>query len=171
MRRTLAERKEVHAQRKARLAEVDARFALADRKLRTRKLIEAGGLVDKAGLLGLEPNALYGALLSLKEPAANPETIEQWAAHGGRTFAREARERDEGREAIVIAFPALVPKDVGNALRKAGFRFNRILQHWEGLARYDDAEALARENGGVARRVAAAPQGGVAAGTKAAPTA
>ena len=37
----------------------------AERKARTRRLIEAGGIIDKAGLLELDPNALYGALLGL----------------------------------------------------------------------------------------------------------
>ena len=38
----------------------------AERKARTRRLIEAGGIVEKAGLLALDANALYGLLLSAK---------------------------------------------------------------------------------------------------------
>ena len=154
MARSLAERLRAHEQQKARLAEQEAKLKADERKARTRHLIQAGGLVDKAGLLELEPNALYGALLSLRDGAGDPEQIRQWAALGGRTFAREARLAEEGKEPIVLAFPAALGRDAAIALRGAGFRFNKLLQHWEGLARFDEAEALAATHGGTVRRVA-----------------
>ncbi len=71
MARSLAERLRAHEQQKARLAEQEAKLKADERKARTRQLIQAGGLIDKAGLLGfLEPNALYGALLSLRDSAS-----------------------------------------------------------------------------------------------------
>jgi hypothetical protein len=73
---------------------------------------------------------------------------------GGRAFAREARQALEGKEAIVLAFPAALGRDATTALRGIGFRFNKLLQHWEGLARFDEAEALAAAHGGAPRRVA-----------------
>ena len=45
-------------------------------------------------------------------------------------------------------------------LRRAGFRFSKVLQHWEGLAPYTEAEALAVAHGGVARRIAASVPSG-----------
>jgi hypothetical protein len=156
MARSLADRLRAHEQQKARLSEQEARLRADERKVRTRQLIQAGGLVDKAGLLELEPNALYGALLSLKDSAADKEQIGQWAALGGRAFAREARLAEEGKEAIVLAFPAPLDRDATTALRGAGFRFNKLMKHWEGLARFDEASALAATHGGTARRVAVA---------------
>jgi len=153
MARSLAERQQIHAQRKARLAAEDSKIALEQRKLRNRRLFEAGGLVEKAKLTELPSNALYGALLSLRDAADDPEQVERWAILGGRAFDREAKQRDAGREAVIVTFPKLVPKPVAAALRAAGFRFNRILQHWEGLAPYDTAQRIAKENGGAARRV------------------
>jgi hypothetical protein len=155
MARSLAERLRVHEQQKARLAEQEAKLKTAERKARTRHLIEAGGLVAKAGLLDLELNALYGALLSLRDGASDKDQVGKWAALGGRAFAREARLRDEGKEAIVLTFPAALSRDVTTTLRQAGFRFSRVMQHWEGLARFDEAESLANAYGGAARRVAA----------------
>jgi hypothetical protein len=67
--RSLAERMRAHEQQKARLAEQEAKLKDAERRARTRRLIEAGGLIDKAGLLDLDANALYGALLSLRDGA------------------------------------------------------------------------------------------------------
>ena len=67
MARSLAERIRAHEQHKARLAEQEAKLKDAERKVRTRRLVQAGGLVDKAGLLDLDSNALYGAFLSLRD--------------------------------------------------------------------------------------------------------
>ena len=152
--RSLAERMHAHEQQKARLAEQEAKLKDAERRARTRRLIEAGGLIEKVGLLDLDANALYGALLSLRDGAGDKGQVEKWAALGGRTFAREARLRDEGKEAIVLTFPAPLAKDATTTLRQAGFRFSKVMQHWEGLAHTAEAEALAKAHGGTARRVA-----------------
>ena len=165
MARTLAERLRAHEQSKARLAEAEARLKLDERKQRTRRLVEAGALVEKTGLLELDTNALYGALLSLRDGADNAKQVEQWAALGGRSFAREARARDEGKEPVLLIFTAALSKDVTTVLRKAGFRYSRVMQHWEGLARFDEAEALAQSHGGTARRVGG-PPAGLAEGTQ-----
>ena len=103
----------------------------------------------------MEPNALYGALLSLRDGAADKDQISKWTALGGRAFAHEARLRDAGKEAVVLTFPAALAKDITATLRQAGFRFSKVMQHWEGLARFDEAERLAAAHGGAARRVAA----------------
>ena len=142
----------MHEQHKARLAEEATRLKNVERKVRTRRLIEAGALIEKVGLLDLDTNVLYGALLSLREGLDDNHQIEAWAALGGRTFAREARLRDAGQEAILLAFPAPLPRDATASLRAAGFRFNRLMQHWEGLAHYTEAERLAAAHGGTARR-------------------
>jgi hypothetical protein len=126
MARSLAERLRAHEQQKARLAEQEAKLKDDERKARTRRLIQAGGLIEKAGLLELEPNALYGALLSLRDGAQQKDQISRWSALGGRAFAREARLQDEGKEAIVLTFPAALPKDATASLRAAGFRFNKV---------------------------------------------
>ncbi len=161
MARSLAERQQIHAQRKARLAEEDSKIALEQRKLRNRRLFEAGGLVEKAKLTELPSNALYGALLSLRDAADDPAQVERWAVLGGRAFDREAKQREAGQEAIIVTFPKLVLKPIAAALRAAGFRFNRILQHWEGLAPYDIAEHIAKENGGTARRISPGANAGL----------
>ena len=155
--RSLAERLRAHEQQKARLVEQEAKLKDAGRKARTRRLIEAGGLIEKVGLLDLDSNALYGALLSLRDGVDEKHQIETWSALGGRAFAREARLRDEGKEAVVLTFPAPLAKDATNMLRATGFRFSKVLQHWEGLAHFEDAAGLAQAQGGVARRIATTP--------------
>ena len=56
-------------QQRNRLQQAETRLKTDERKARTRRLIETGGLVDKTGLAGLEPNVLYGGLLALKANA------------------------------------------------------------------------------------------------------
>ncbi len=169
MARTLNERLRAHEQQKARLAEAEAKLKLDERKQRTRRLVEAGALVEKCGLLELDSNALYGALLSLSDGSDDKAQIEKWAALGGRTFAREAKARDEGKEAVLLTFTAPLSKDATTALRKAGFRYSKVMQHWEGLARPGDADALAKAHGGTTRQVGGIGEtGGQPEGTDAA---
>ena len=156
MARSLAERLRAHEQQKARLAEQQAKLKDAERRARTRRLIEAGALLEKAGLLELETNALYGALLSLRDGADDQDQSARWAALGGRAFAREARLRDTDKKPVLLSFPGPLAKDATTALRQAGFRFSKVMQHWEGLARFAEAETLAQAHGGAARRVSAA---------------
>ena len=153
MARTLSERLRAHEQQKAKLAEAEAKLKLDERRQRTRCLVEAGALVKKTGLLELKSNALYGALLSLRDGADDEAQVEKWAALGGRTFDREAKARDEGKEPVLLTFAVPLLKDATTALRKAGFRYSKVMQHWEGLARFDEASALAKAHGGTARQV------------------
>ena len=71
MARSLAERLRAHEQQKAKLAEQEAKLKDAERKARTRRLIEAGGLVEKACLLDLDPNALYAVVAGFLQTAVN----------------------------------------------------------------------------------------------------
>ena len=153
MARTLSERLRAHEQQKAKLAEVEAKLKLDERRQRTRRLVEAGALVEKTGLLELDSNALYGALLSLRDGADDRDQVEKWAALGGRAFDREACARDEGKEPVLLTFTTPLSKDVTTALRRAGFRYSKVMQHWEGLARPDDADVLATTHGGTVRRI------------------
>lgn len=152
-RNTLADRMTRLEQQRARLAAQEAKIKTEERKQRTRRLIEAGGLIEKAGLLALEANALFGALLSLAVNAADKDQVAKWEAEGGRAFDREAKARDEGKEPLVIALPSSQPAPVTTALRAAGFRWNKVMHHWEGLARHDDAQGLADRHGGTLRRL------------------
>lgn len=152
-RTTLAERASRLEQQKARIAEQEAKIKLEERKARTRRLIEAGGLVEKTGLLALEPNALYGALLSLRDAASDKDQVATWEAAGGRAFAREKAALDATKEPLVITFGSALPTSFTSQLRAAGLRWNKVLHHWEGLAEYDRVAQLAAEHQGEIRRV------------------
>ena len=151
-RSTLAERMTRLEQQRARLAEEEARIKDQERKQHTRHLMEAGALVEKAELLDLDPSALLGGLLTLKEMSAEPDNLARWAAEGAKVFAVEARAED-AREPLVILFPGPIAREVTAQLRAMGLRWNKVLQHWEGIAEHDTVEPLALAHGGTIRRV------------------
>jgi len=153
MARSLSDRLRAHEQQKARLAEAEARLKLDAQRQRTRRLVEAGALAEKAGLLELDTNALYGALLSLRDGASDKTQLDTWATLGNRALEVENRARDEGKAPVLLTFTAPLSKDATVILRKAGFRYSSVMRHWEGLARLDEASALAASHGGTAREV------------------
>jgi hypothetical protein len=163
-RTSLAERQARLEQQRARLQLEENRVREAERKARTRRLIEAGGLVDKASLLELDPNALYGALLGLATRLGDAAEVARWQAEGGRAFEREARARDVEKEPLILSLDGVQPATVTARLRALGFRWSKVLRHWEGLASFDAARRAADELGGTLRRVTAdaapAPAGG-----------
>lgn len=75
------------------------------RRERTHRLIELGGLVQKSGLADLVDDdraTLYGALLSLAEtlpPEDRQATLALWRRRGQRAFSAEQSERADTPQA------------------------------------------------------------------------
>ena len=60
-----------------------------ERKERTRKLIELGGLVAKSGLDSLESAALLGLLIEQKKRLDEaPNLVEKWSLSGSELFKK-----------------------------------------------------------------------------------
>lgn len=152
---SLAERLQRLEQQKARLQLAESKIKDDERKARTRRLIEVGALVEKAGLAALPANALYGTLLEVAKKATDASEVARWETIGGRAFAQEAKARDADKEPLVLSLPFSQPAPVATALRAAGMRWNKVMRHWEGLAHYEEVLALANEHGGAVRRVSA----------------
>lgn len=85
----LIERRKKLEQRKNRLKQLEASLNAQERKNRTRRLIELGGLVSKAKLEDWNSNAILGALLSLKEKEQDVSQMNAWAHKGGVAFSEE----------------------------------------------------------------------------------
>lgn len=160
-RTSLAERQARLEQQRVRLQLEENRVREAERKARVRRLIEAGGLVDKAGLLGLDANALYGALLNLAERRSDPAEVARWEARGGRAFVLEAQARAVEKEPLILSLDGAQAATVTARLRTLGFRWSKVMRHWEGLASFEAAKLAADELGGTLRRVAAESRGGL----------
>ena len=167
-RTTLAERQARLDQQRARLQMEENRLKEAGRKARTRRLIEAGGLVEKAGLLDLDSAVLYGALLQVAADARDASRVEQWRIAGGRTFDREAKALAAAKEPLILTFAAELSTTLAAQVRAAGFRWSKVLRHWEGLALHSVAQEIAQAHGGELRRLDASGQAQVAAAATAA---
>lgn len=141
-------------QQRAKLAEQEAKLKADERKQRTRRLVEAGTLVEKAGLIDLEEAALYGALLSLGSAAGDTVKIAEWTKTGKAALDEAAADGAAG-EPLTVTFPAPLPTPYSTRLRGAGLRWNKFLEHWEGLANYDAVVELAAEQSGIVTRVRA----------------
>lgn len=154
---SLADRIRAYEQRKARLAETEAKLKDAAKRARSRRLIEIGRLVDKAGLAGLPNETLYGAFLSLRGGLENAKQVEEWEGAGNRALTEEDHRQEESLEPLTLHFPVALEKEAASILRSGGFRFNKVLRHWEGFAEFEDAQQLADEFGGKVHRILAAP--------------
>ena len=91
----LVEKRKKLEQRKNRLKQLESSLNAQERKNRTRRLIELGGLVSKAKLEAWDSNALLGGLLSLKEKEMDANQMNIWTHKGGKAFF--FRERSKGR--------------------------------------------------------------------------
>lgn len=165
-RTSLAERMSRLEQQRAKLAEQEAKLKADERKQRTRRLVEAGTLIERAGLLDLEETALYGALLSLAESARDRTKLAGWTKAGKAALDQETVGKNATTEPLIVIFPAPLPTPFATRLRGAGLRWNKVMQHWEGLADHDVVAALAAEQNGSVRRVHSTAESDRERGTK-----
>ena len=118
-------------QKKARMQLEETRLKLKERKMRTRSLIEKGGLVTKAGLDDLPTNALVGALLSIKKDLdANENLVSGWIVKGNAAFNTEKKDTT----AVILKFPEEPNSDIRTFVRSHGLCFNSFRQEWYGNA-------------------------------------
>lgn len=95
-RRILAARRRAEAHK----ARTDTRAWAVERRERTHRLIELGGLVQKSGLAALTEDdraTIYGALLGLADQLRGPESqgvLMLWRRRGRHAFEAEAAQRD-----------------------------------------------------------------------------
>jgi len=141
---TLAQRLERAEARKAKAEQEAARLKLIQKKERTRRLIELGGLAVKAGIDELPPTALYACFMHIAKEAKNPDTLTRWERIGSKHF----QEEEDMRVIAIARFPDKVEPELAAALRSAGFRWNRFLKQWEGKVLWDEAASMVKGQGG-----------------------
>lgn len=123
-------------QKRNRLIAEETRLRLKERKMRTRHLIEVGGLVTKAGLDYLPTNTLYGALLSIAKSLENNEEIkEQWTKVGKTKLDEE----QVNRHAVILKFEQEPNIEIRKNLREHGLRWNKLRQEWYGYCNNVDS--------------------------------
>jgi hypothetical protein len=116
-------------QKKNRLVAEETRLKLKERKMRTRVLIEVGGLVTKAGLDYLSTNTLYGALLSIASSLENDPAIkDQWTKIGKTKLDQE----QTNKHAVILKFEQEPSGEIRTAVRNHGLKWNKLRLEWYG---------------------------------------
>ncbi|MFU7502222.1 MAG: conjugal transfer protein TraD [Candidatus Tisiphia sp.] len=116
-------------QKKNRLIAEENRLKLKERKMRTRHLIEMGGLIVKAELDHLHTNTLYGSLLSLKESLTNQANIqEQWTKTGKAAFDQEQQQKT----AVILKLDEKPSLEIRGIIRSHSLKWNHLRNEWYG---------------------------------------
>ena len=116
-------------QKKNRLIAEETRLKLKERKMRTRHLIEVGGLVTKAGLDYLPTNTLYGALLSIALSLETNQAIkEQWTEIGKTKLDQE----QTNKHAVILKFEQEPSSEIRQVVRNYGLKWNKLRTEWYG---------------------------------------
>ena len=89
------------AKKRAALVREKGRLSEKERKARTRKLIEIGGLAEIAGLLEFDPGFLLGSFLNIAEVSSDSERWKSLKTKGDgllkeREAARKKSQKKEG---------------------------------------------------------------------------
>jgi hypothetical protein len=116
-------------QKKNRIAAEEIRLNIKERKMRTRHLIEIGGLVVKAGLDHFPTNTLYGALLSLKNNLAeNPSLQQQWTGLGRDVLDKE----EQTKQPVILTLTEKPSPEIRAIIRSHGLKWNILRAEWYG---------------------------------------
>jgi hypothetical protein len=124
--------------KKNRLKQLESHVKTMERKTRTRRLIELGGLVAKAGLEDLESNTLLGGLLHLKQLVTDSKIKEEFAHHGGQAFAKE----NSGKSPVIVKFDEKPDEETRVKMRELGLKWNAIRGEWQGYVDVKDLRGL-----------------------------
>ena len=117
-------------QKKNRLIAEETRLRLKEQKMRTRHLIEMGGLIVKAGLDQLPMNTLYGALISLNDELKSNDNIRSaWNLKGNAAFNKEKQDKTP----VILKFETEPNSDTRDFIRSCGLHYNRFRHEWCGL--------------------------------------
>ena len=150
---TLAQRFERAEARRAKAEQEAARLKLIQKKERTRRLIELGGLAVKAGIDELPAAALYACFMRIAADAKDSDTLSRWEREGGRHFQVE----EDARLVAIARFPDKIEPEVAASLRAIGFRWNRYLKQWEGKVDFAEAKAIVTSQRGTIEEHGEAP--------------
>ena len=125
----LEEQRKKLLQRKNKLAAEEANLKIKERKARTKKLIELGGLFVTAGLDHLDKRLLYGALLTSKKALdTNKNIIDLWQTEADLCSKTSQTEPHN----IILKFNAPLEQKLCKLMRDKGLRFNKFRQEWYG---------------------------------------
>lgn len=127
-------------QRKNRLKQMEAVLNVQERKKRTRRLIELGGLISKARLDHWNSNSLFGALLFLKEREKDEDQMQTWTHKGGVAFS--ADKPSVSKTPVIVKFADIPSDETKRAIKSQGLKWNALRQEWEGHVVLEELQSL-----------------------------
>lgn len=137
-------------QLKNRVREEETLLKSRERKARTRKLIELGGLIAKAQLGHLPSNAHYGSFLHLKSQLSqDAKLLEQWAYQGGAAFAQ----KESQKSTVIVSFAEKPSADTCLQMQALGLKWNAIRQEWQGHVVLQEVTDLLQDRNAVVQKV------------------
>lgn len=133
----IEEKKKRLEQDKARLQRMAQKIRSEERKKQTQQLIHLGKIVKDAGLGSVDPSALLGAFLEIKERSKEPSTLNGW-----RAKADLEEQAVEDKVAVVVSFPSQPERNERQILKSHGLKWNDFRQEWQG---HCNREKLAKD--------------------------
>lgn len=125
----------------------------AERKARTRRLIELGGLVVVAGADGLDKPVLVGALLeAVRALSARKDLAPVLRRAGVLQMEQKTNDRRPDLPALRVSFALAPSVEVRDGLKALGFSFDDE-RTWFGHGDPEAVRSIARGGGGVVRQV------------------
>ena len=137
---TLFQKKEFLKQKLNHLKGREQLLKIQERKFRTKRLIEVGGLAAKAQIDHLPTNILFGAFLYLQQQLNDPQTLKQWEHAGGKAFNND--KQPKSITAVVIKFNIPPLEEIKALLKASSCKWNKIRKEWEGLLSQDQLKTL-----------------------------
>ena len=131
-------------QKKARLVMEETRLKIQERKRRTKKIIEIGGLIVKAELDFLSSNAIYGGLIEMQKQLSEDKSIvSKWESIGKNAFEQEQKLSTP----VILSFHEAPTSDVKTTIRSYNLRWNAFRKEWYGLVKeLDTLKSYLAEN-------------------------
>ncbi len=127
---------------KNKLHQQESMIKQMERKERTRRLIEMGGLVAKAELDTLDANTLLGGLLTLTEQKAqNPNIVAAWSQKGKAAFAQE----NQNKVAVIVIFDEKPSAELRTQIRELGLKWNQFRKEWQGHVVLEELQQVVRD--------------------------
>lgn len=132
-------------QRKNKLKQLEVSLNAQERKKRTRRLIEIGGLAEKAQIKDWPANTLLGAFLSIKEKESDKKQMDAWTHKGGVAFASEKVKNLSSQKRgapVIVKFEIHPSEEVRSSLKSLGLKWNALRKEWEGYAKVSELKTV-----------------------------
>lgn len=140
----ISELKDLISQKIDRLEKQRKMLRQKRRKILTKELIRAGEIISKAEMEHIEPEALLGALLEIKEKAQDQSIVNAWFEKGKAMLTDESTNK---AQPLIISFNSELPAVTKAELKKLKFKWNAFRKEWYGYGMKKEIETIFKQYG------------------------